>query len=165
MQGDIIMKHSRIPAALVAAAMGFAPGTTLAADAKPAMAEKAASAVDSMKAKVKLATLCADCAIVEGTKRETRKGDASGMGAIGGAVAGGVIGNKTTDSTVGTVGGAAVGGVLGHQIEKRIKRTKVWVTTVTMKDGSTRKFEADKDPKWAVGSVVEVKDGKLVKRE
>jgi outer membrane lipoprotein SlyB len=164
MQGDTMMKRSLIPGTLVAAAMGFASWTALAADAKPTVADKAASAVDSMKAKAKLATICADCAIVEGTKRETRKGDASGIGAIGGAVAGGVVGNKTTDSTLGTVGGAAVGGVLGHQIEKRVKRTKVWVTTVTMKDGSTRKFEADKDPKWAVGSVVEVKDGKLVKR-
>ena len=158
------MKRSVMSAALAAAAMTFASGAALAADPKPTVADKAASAVESMKEKAKLATICADCAIVEGTKRETRKGDASGVGAVGGAVAGGVIGNKTTDSTIGTVGGAAVGGLLGHEIEKRVKRTKVWVTTVTMKDGSTRKFEATTDPKWAVGSVVEVKDGKLVKR-
>jgi outer membrane lipoprotein SlyB len=160
----MMMKRTLIPATLVAAAMGFASWTALAADPKPTMADKAASAVESMKEKAKLATICDACAIVEGTKRETRHGDTSGVGAIGGAVVGGVVGNKTTDSTIGTVGGAAVGGVLGHQIEKRIKRTKVWVTTVTMKDGSTRKFEAANDPKWTVGSVVEVKDGKLVKR-
>jgi outer membrane lipoprotein SlyB len=158
------MNRSLISTLVVASAMGFASWATLAADGKPNMADKAASAAAALKEKAKLATICADCAVVEGTKRETRKGDASGIGAIGGAVAGGVVGNKTTDSTLGTVGGAAVGGVLGHQIEKRVKRTKVWVTTVTMKDGSTRKFEADKDPKWAVGSVVEVKDGKLAKR-
>ncbi len=158
------MKRALIPATLFAAAVALAPWTAQAADSKPTLADKAAAAGEAMKQKAKLATICADCAIVEGTRRETRKGDASGMGAVGGAVAGGVIGNKTTDSTVGTVGGAAVGGVLGHQIEKRLKRTKVWVTTVTMKDGSTRTFEADKGPKWAVGSVVEVKGGKLVKR-
>jgi outer membrane lipoprotein SlyB len=141
----------------LAAAFAVAP---LAADA----ADKPVSAVADLKEKARLATICDSCAIVQGTKRETRKGDASGVGAVGGAVAGGVIGSKTTDSTVGTVGGAAIGGVIGHQIEKRVKRQKVWVTTVTMKDGSTRKFEAENDPKWAVGSVVEVADGRLKKR-
>jgi outer membrane lipoprotein SlyB len=158
------MKRFLIPVTVAAVAMVFASWTALAADVKPMAVDKAASAAAALKAKAKLATICDACAVVEGTKRETRKGDASGVGAVGGAVAGGVIGNKTTDSTIGTVGGAAVGGVLGHQIEKRVNRTKVWVTTVTMKDGSTRKFEAGKDPKWTVGSVVEVKDGKLAKR-
>jgi outer membrane lipoprotein SlyB len=148
----------------VACATGLAAPATLAADSKPAAADKAASAAAALKDRPKLTAICDACAVIESTKRVTREGDASGIGAIGGAVAGGVVGNKTTDSTLGTVGGAAVGGVLGHQIEKRAKRDKVWVTTVTMKDGSTRKFEASKDPKWTVGSVVEVKDGKLVKR-
>jgi outer membrane lipoprotein SlyB len=141
----------------LAAAFAVAPLAAVAVD-------KPVSAVADLKEKARLATICDTCAIVQGTKRETRKGDASGVGAVGGAVAGGVIGNKTTDSTVGTVGGAAIGGVIGHQIEKRVKRRKVWVTTVTLKDGSTRKFEAEHDPKWPVGSVVEVADGKLKKR-
>ena len=146
---------NRTLALALAAACIAAPLAAAAAD-KPGM-------VDSLKEKAKLATICDQCAIVQGTKRETRKGDASGVGAVGGAVAGGVIGNKTTDSTIGTVGGAAVGGVIGHQIEKRVKREKVYVTTVTMKDGSSRKFEVKDDPKWTVGSVVEVRDGKLKK--
>jgi osmotically inducible lipoprotein OsmB len=38
------------------------------------------------------------------------------QGTVGGAVAGGVIGNAATGgSTLGTVGGAAVGGVIGNQ--------------------------------------------------
>jgi hypothetical protein len=46
-----------------------------------------------------------------------------------------------------------------------MKRHTVWVTSVTMKDGSTRKFEADADPRWKAGAVVEVSaDGKLTKR-
>jgi outer membrane lipoprotein SlyB len=155
---------NRTQALALAAILAGAPLAAVAAD-KPSLGDKAASAVASMKEKAKLATICEQCAVVEGTKRETRKGDASGVGAVGGAVVGGVVGKKATDSTVGTVGGAAVGGVLGHQIEKRIKRTKVYVTTVTMKDGSTRKFEAENDPKWAAGTVVEVgTDGKLKKR-
>lgn len=38
---------------------------------------------------------------------------------LGGAAAGGVIGNEATDhSAVGTVGGAVVGGVIGHELGK-----------------------------------------------
>ena len=114
---------------------------------------------------VKLSSLCSQCAVVNGTQLDRRKGDASGAGAIGGAVAGGVIGNKTTDGgTLGTVGGAAVGGLLGNEIEKRVKRQKVWVTTVTLRDGSTRRFEAASDPGWKAGSVVEVADNRLRRR-
>lgn len=150
-------------ALMLAGALALAPLAALAAD-KPTAVDKAASAVASLKEKAKLATVCEACGVVEKTRRETRKGKASGVGAVGGAVAGGVVGNKTTDSTIGTVGGAAVGGLLGHEIEKRVKRTKVWVTTVKMKDGSQRKFEAANDPKWAAGTVVEVSaDGQLTK--
>jgi osmotically inducible lipoprotein OsmB len=38
---------------------------------------------------------------------------------LGGAAAGGVIGNEATNhSTVGTVGGAVAGGVIGHELGK-----------------------------------------------
>ncbi|NML99404.1 glycine zipper 2TM domain-containing protein [Paraburkholderia sp. RP-4-7] len=38
---------------------------------------------------------------------------------LGGAAAGGVVGNEATDhSTAGTVGGAVVGGVIGHELGK-----------------------------------------------
>ena len=104
---------------------------------KPAAA---AAAIPSSVQGVRLATLCGTCAVVSETRVETRKGKASGVGAVGGAVAGGVVGNKATDGgTLGTVGGAAVGGLLGNAIEKQIKKHKVWVTTVTLKDGSTKK--------------------------
>ena len=151
-------------ALILAAALALAPLAAGAADSKPAAMDKAASAVAGLKEKAKLASLCGTCAVVDSTRSEKRKGKASGVGAVGGAVAGGVVGNKTTDSTIGTVGGAAVGGLLGNEIEKRVKRTKVWITTVTMKDGSQRKFEAANDPKWAAGTVVEVgADGHLKK--
>jgi osmotically inducible lipoprotein OsmB len=38
---------------------------------------------------------------------------------LGGAAAGGVIGNEATNhSTLGTVGGAVAGGVIGHELGK-----------------------------------------------
>jgi uncharacterized protein YcfJ len=116
---------------------------------------------------IKLAKICDACGVVTAVKRETRKGKGSGVGAIGGAVAGGVVGNKTTDhSTVGTVGGAAVGGLLGNEIEKQLKKRKVYVATVTLKNGTVKKFDTgESDPQWAPGTVVEVgADGQLKKR-
>jgi outer membrane lipoprotein SlyB len=116
-----------------------------------------AAAVPNAVQGVRLATLCATCAVVSEVRVEKRSGKASGAGAVGGAVVGGVIGNKATDGgTLGTVGGAAVGGLLGNAIEKRVKKHDVWVTTVTRKDGSTRKFEAEADPGWKVGAVAEI---------
>ena len=132
----------------------------------PATVAGAASAMPQAVQGVRLASLCATCAVVSEVRVEKRKGKASGVGAVGGAVVGGVVGNKATDGgTLGTVGGAAVGGLIGNAIEKRAKRHDVWVTTVTMKDGSTRKFEAEADPGWKAGAVVEVgTDHQLKKR-
>jgi outer membrane lipoprotein SlyB len=148
------MKHATLIATLALAAF-----SAHAADPKPA------AAAPKEAAGVKLAKICDACAVVTEVKRVTRKGDAKGIGAVGGAVAGGVIGKKTTDSTVGAVGGAAVGGVLGHQIEKQLKKRKVHATTVTLKDGTVKTFDSETDPGWKAGAVVEVDaDGKLKKR-
>ena len=127
-----------------------------AADTKPA------AAPPKVVQGVTLAKICKDCGVVTNVKSERRQGDASGVGAVGGAVAGGVVGKSATDSTVGTVGGAAIGGIIGHQIEKRAKSHRVWTTTVTLRDGSVKKFETDANTVWKTGSVVEVgTDNKL----
>jgi osmotically inducible lipoprotein OsmB len=43
----------------------------------------------------------------------------AGACTLGGAVAGGYIGNRVTNgSAVGTVGGAVAGGVIGHELGK-----------------------------------------------
>jgi outer membrane lipoprotein SlyB len=130
---------------LVACALAFVPVT-------PAIAADPPTTVQG----VRLARLCDRCGVVTQVRTVKRKGDASGVGAVGGAVAGGVIGKKTTDSTLGTAGGAVVGGLLGHEIEKRVKRRTVWETRVTLKDGSTRRFDTEAQPAWKAGTVVEV---------
>ena len=127
-----------------------------ATDAKPA------TAPPKVVQGVTLTKICKDCGVVTNVRSERRKGEASGVGAVGGAVAGGVVGKSATDSTVGTVGGAAVGGLLGHEIEKRAKSHRVWTTTVTLRDGSVKKFETNANTAWKTGSVVEVgTDNKL----
>jgi outer membrane lipoprotein SlyB len=146
--------------AVLSAQAALAQGT-----ATPPPMDKKVMAMEAKTAIVQgvcLKKICDACGVVNSTRMEKRKGDAKGVGAVGGAVVGGVVGNKVGDSTTSTVVGAGVGGVLGHQIERRMKREKIWITTVTLKDGSQKDFEAKADPKWAAGTVVEVAaDGML----
>ena len=65
---------------------------------------------------VKLASICGGCGVVSNTRTETRKGEASGIGAVGGAVVGGVVGNqfgggngKKALTVLGAVGGGVAG--------------------------------------------------------
>ncbi len=128
----------------------------------PASAPMAASAPSARQ----LTALCDTCAIVGGVKTENRKGKASGVGAVGGAVAGGVVGHKVGNGgIVGTGVGAVAGGLLGNAIEKRVGRHKVWVTTVTLRDGKTQKFDSAADPHWKSGEIVRIDHGALVRAD
>ena len=63
--------------------------------------------------------------------------------AVGGAVAGGVLGNQVGRGggrDIMTIVGAVAGGIAGNQIEKKVKTTKSWEITVRMEDGSTRRL-------------------------
>jgi outer membrane lipoprotein SlyB len=133
---------------------GLAQGT-----ATPPPIDKKVMAMEAKTAivqGVRLSKICDTCGVVNSTRVEKRKGDAKGVGAVGGAVVGGVVGNKVGDSTTSTVIGAGVGGVLGHQLERRMKREKIYITNVTLKDGSQKDFESKTEQKWATGAVVEV---------
>ncbi len=115
----------------------------------------------------RLATICSDCAIVDSVKSETRKGKGGAVGMVGGAVVGGVLGHQIgggTGKTLATVGGAAAGAFAGNQVQKNVNKTTVWLTRVTLKDGSTRTFETGASPGFRSGEVVLVDGGTLRKR-
>jgi outer membrane lipoprotein SlyB len=132
--------------------------------AGPALAADAPAAAASGPSARQLAALCDNCVLVTATRVDTRKGKGSGAGAVGGAVVGGVVGNKVGDGgTVSTGVGAVAGGLLGHEIEKRLKKNKVWVTTVVGRDGRPQHFEAATDPGVKVGDALRVEKGQLVK--
>lgn len=114
-----------------------------------------------------LQALCTQCALVDGVRTEERKGEGSGLGAVGGAVVGGLLGHQVgggTGKTLLTAGGAVAGGLAGHEIEKRAKKHTVWITRVTLKDGSTRSFENGSAPDWRKGDVVHIEGKHLVRR-
>jgi outer membrane lipoprotein SlyB len=105
------------------------------------------------------AVVCEDCGRVNEVKQEKRKGSGGAVGIVGGAVVGGLLGNqigKGTGNTVATVGGAVAGGFAGNEVQKRVTSKTVWVTRVTLRDGSTRSFEQEAQPTWKAGSLVKV---------
>lgn len=134
------------PAAPKAAESGRQPATT--ASATPA--------------------LCRECARVVDVHEETREGKASGIGAVGGAVLGGLLGNQVgggTGKKIATIGGAVAGGYAGNEIEKRQKSHRVWVVRLSHADGSTQRLEQGQDPGLRAGDVVVVRDGRIERRE
>jgi outer membrane lipoprotein SlyB len=120
----------------------------------------AAQAAQVEKARLaQVAALCDTCGIVKELRSEKRKGKGGALGIIGGAVAGGVLGNqvgKGDGKAIATVGGAVGGAILGNEIQKRSNRQTVHITSIQMKDGSTRTYESEAAPTWAVGNSVKL---------
>lgn len=112
--------------------------------------------------------LCGECARVTEVHEETRQGKASGIGAVGGAVLGGLLGHQVgggTGKKIATIGGAVAGGYAGNEIEKRQKSHRVWVVRLSHADGSTQRLEQAQDPGLRAGDVVVVRDGRIERRE
>jgi len=131
----------------------------------PVLAQAAPAAKPA--AKPAAAKTCPDCATVSEVRTEERQGKASGLGVIGGAVVGGLLGNQVgggSGKKLATVGGAVAGGYAGNEIEKRSKSHKVWIVRLSYKDGSTRTFERSQDPQLRVGDLVLERDGQLTRQ-
>jgi outer membrane lipoprotein SlyB len=100
--------------------------------------------------------------VVESVRQVEVKGDANGVGAVGGGVAGAVLGHNIGDhNKLVTVLGAAGGALLGNQIEKQARATKQWELTVRYDDGSTQVFKSEQAPFWHQGDRVRLYEGKL----
>jgi len=99
---------------------------------------------------------------VQSVQQVDVKGDAKGIGAVGGGVAGAVLGHNIGDhNKLVTVLGAAGGALLGNQIEKQVRTTKQWEMTVRYDDGTTQVFKSEQAPFWHQGDRVRLYDGQL----
>lgn len=130
-----------------------APQRLASADA-PAMREPSPATAAEPSAPP---ALCNSCGRVTDVHTETRRGKASGVGAVGGAVVGGLLGNMVGGGNgrkLATVGGAVAGGYAGNEIEKNHKTYTVWVVQVEERGGHTRRFERNADPGLRVGDQV-----------
>jgi outer membrane lipoprotein SlyB len=147
-----------------------------AADAKAAeaqaAAEQAARKRDVARAAAKedrnddnsKTAVCHSCGRVEAVHTVQTAAKPSGVGVVGGAVVGGLLGNQVgggTGRTLATVAGAVGGGYAGNEIEKRTRTATTYQVRVRMGDGTLRTFPFNNVPPWHEGDRVRVVDGYL----
>lgn len=122
----------------------------------PAPAPVVASAVASAK--------CVECGVIESVREIDTKGEGTGLGAVGGAVAGGLLGSQVgggRGKDVMAVVGAVGGGFAGNEVEKRVKSTKSYSVIVRLEDGSSRAFSEPILPAWRLGDKVRIVNGEI----
>ena len=105
---------------------------------------------------------CAECGVIESVREVQHQGQSTLLGTVGGAVVGGLLGNQVGSGrgkTAATVAGAVGGTIAGNEIEKRVKSTKGYESTVRFEDGSSRVISAASAPTWRTGDRVKVVDG------
>jgi len=108
---------------------------------------------------------CRDCGTVISSRTVEQAQKASGLGAVGGAVVGGLLGNQVGSGngrTLATVAGAAAGGYAGNNIERSRNTKMVTETRVRMSDGDIRTFT--NQGSYRNGAKVRVDHGHLVRR-
>ena len=110
------------------------------------------------------AAVCNSCGVVESVRTIEHRPQGSGVGAAGGAILGGILGNQVGGGhgrQLATVAGAVGGAVAGNQIEGHFKTTHSWQVTVRLDNGKKRTFNYNSQPAWREGNDVRIVDGKL----
>lgn len=143
------------------------PATTVAKK-KPAPSPARQKVVNDRVAMndVAPARVCGNCGVVSSVDVIQEAGEGSGLGAVAGAVGGGLLGNQFgggNGKKIATVAGVLGGGLAGHQIEKQVKKTTRYDILVKMETGGYRTFTEAIDPGLVSGDKVRVEDGKLIK--
>jgi outer membrane lipoprotein SlyB len=116
----------------------------------------------STQVKSSIQAKCTECGVIDSIREVTTKGEGSGLGVVGGAVVGGLLGNQVgagSGKDVATVVGAVGGAVAGNQIEKSAKSTKSYDITIRFEDGSSRVFHEANPSAWRSGDRVKVING------
>lgn len=107
---------------------------------------------------------CSNCGNVESVRTVTQRAEGSGLGAAGGAVIGGLLGNQVgggNGRTLATAAGAIGGAVVGNQVEGNIKATTSYEVRVRLDDGTLRTFRQTSQPQWRSGDRVRIVKGRL----
>ena len=107
---------------------------------------------------------CGNCGNIESIRAIKQRAEGSGLGAAGGAVLGGLLGNQVgggNGKKLATVAGAVGGAVVGNQVEGNMKATTSYEINVRLDDGSARSFRQDHAPRWSTGQRVKVVNGEL----
>lgn len=136
------------------------PAPTAAAAAKPLHTQR--GSVQPAPSPQRSANVCAHCGQVESVAAVLQKGEGTGLGAVGGAVVGGLLGSQVgggSGKNVATVLGAVGGGVAGNEVEKRSRATTSYRVNVRMDDGTLRSVTQSTAP--PVGQKVSIEGSTL----
>lgn len=107
---------------------------------------------------------CSNCGNIESVRKVTTRARGTGVGAAGGAVLGGLLGNQVGGGSgrdIATVAGAVGGAVIGNQVEGNMKATTRYEVRVRLDDGSVRTFTRETAPSWRNGERVRIVNGGL----
>jgi len=110
------------------------------------------------------ARVCNSCGRVESVHTVQSQASPSGVGVVGGAVVGGLLGNQVGSGngrTLATIAGAVGGGYAGNEVEKRTHTATTYQVRVRMENGQVRNFPYNNQPNWRQGDRVRVVDGYL----
>lgn len=108
--------------------------------------------------------VCSNCGVVEAIHEVNTRAEGSGVGAAGGAVVGGLLGNQVGGGhgkQLATVLGAVGGAVAGNQIEGNVRATRSYNIVVRLDNGKTRTVHQSAAPGWRQGDRVRVVNGGL----
>lgn len=110
------------------------------------------------------APVCRDCGVVDSIRDIKVKGEGTGIGAVGGAVVGGLLGNMVgagRGKALATVGGAVAGGFGGNAIEKNVRSDIRHQMIVRLDNGGTRTFTQTNPFPYSIGERVRIVDGRV----
>ncbi|MBN3818207.1 glycine zipper 2TM domain-containing protein, partial [Paraburkholderia sp. Se-20369] len=108
---------------------------------------------------------CQNCGTVVAVVPVRTPGHSSGLGAIGGAAAGGLLGNQFgggNGRTAMTVLGALGGGLAGNSIEENMGSETSYQVRVQLESGAVRTFTYRSAPAFAEGQRVRIENGMLL---
>ncbi|MGK5026334.1 glycine zipper 2TM domain-containing protein [Janthinobacterium sp. RB2R34] len=108
--------------------------------------------------------VCNNCGVIEAINEINTRASGSGVGAAGGAVVGGLLGNQVGGGhgkQLATVLGAVGGAVAGNQIEGSVRSTRSYNIVVRLDNGKTRTVHQSAEPNWRQGDRVRVVNGGL----
>lgn len=143
---------------------GMPPAPVTAAALAPESAPAPTPAPSAAPEPVARQAPCGNCGVVESVRSVEHRPQSSGVGAVGGALVGGLLGNQVGGGhgrQLATVAGAVGGAVAGNHIEGNMKTTHTWNIVVRMDNGSKRTFHHNTQPAWRSGDEVRVVKGQL----
>jgi outer membrane lipoprotein SlyB len=127
--------------------------------------ERAAAPVQlAAAAPAKPSNWCGHCGNVESVREIKTRAQGSGVGAVGGAVLGGLLGNQVgggNGKKLATVAGAVGGAVVGNQVEGNMKATISYDVKVRLDDGASRTFHLQNLNGFSAGDRIKVVNGAL----